>query len=307
MIKDYFSELNKIRIKSDLNYFTEKNGYFGITKNGDYSFGVLSSENNDKTLSINYKKISINCNIGLVSDQNNSIKRFHVINFKSESAEQVNLFYTLFSALLNDEKYTTDDFMSVYNMINEIFNFKTEYSVEELIGLYGELYFINAFGKKEILHNWHSDYNNKFDFSISEKFKIEVKTTLKNNRIHHFKHNQLTNEIYDIYVISLLLQSDDRGVKLSELILGVIMDLNPNTKVFNYLTNIYNFIITNKNFDYSFNSEYTNLNLKIFNSKLIPRFSETTKEGVFNAEYDVDLTNISGLILDEFRYLFNSK
>lgn len=306
MIRDYLSELNKIKLKTDLNYFTEKSVYFGITKNGDYSFGVESNDNNGKTLSINYKKISIICNVGLVSDESNSARRFHIINFKSESTEQVNLFFTLFSALFKDEKYSSDDFLSIYNMINEIFTIKKDYSTEELIGLYGELYFIVAFDKNEMLPHWHTDYNNKFDFSISEKLKIEVKTTLKNSRIHHFKHNQLISEIYDIYVISLLLQKDDKGIKLSELISNVLMDVDPNSKIFNYLAAVYTFIVSNKIYDYAFDSEYIKSNLKIFNSKSIPRFSETTKEGVLNAEYDVDLNNIRGLNIDEFRMFFKN-
>lgn len=40
----------------------------------------------------------------------------------------------------------------------------------------------------------------KFDFSISEKVKLEVKATVKNIRTHHFRHEQLMTEVYDIFV-----------------------------------------------------------------------------------------------------------
>ena len=53
---------------------------------------------------------------------------------------------------------------------------------------------------------------------LSEKKKIEVKTTLKEDRIHHFLHQQLDTDRLDIRVISILLQKDDAGMSLLDLI-----------------------------------------------------------------------------------------
>ena len=37
----------------------------------------------------------------------------------------------------------------------------------------------------------------KFDFSINNYKKIEIKTTTKDVRIHKFRHEQLVSDIYD--------------------------------------------------------------------------------------------------------------
>ena len=60
----------------------------------------------------------------------------------------------------------------------------------------------------------------KFDFSISEKVKLEVKATVKNIRTHHFRHEQLMTEVYDIFVLSYLLRYDDEGLSLFELLMS---------------------------------------------------------------------------------------
>ena len=56
-------------------------------------------------------------------------------------------------------------------------------------------------------------------FSISEKLKLEIKSTTKNSRTHHFRHEQLMTELYNIYVLSYMFRYDDEGLSLWELIL----------------------------------------------------------------------------------------
>jgi hypothetical protein len=300
-MRNYYSEILKLPILNDFNYLHENSKFLGKTKNGLFSFGVESSDYGQDSINISYKNLSLKCNTLLIDKDGLSKKKLHVVNLKTDSELQVNIFFSLFSLLLTEEKYSLEEFINYFNIINDIFVNKKPYTYESLLGLYGELSFINFFEDDDILNYWHDDNFNKFDFSVTEKIKLEIKTTQKTNRIHHFKHNQLTNEIYKIFVVSLMLQKDDKGQKLTELIIRFLDRKNLSSKMATYLLNILNYIRENNESDLSFNSDFTKMNLRVFEANSVPRFSEPIKEGVFNAEYDVDLTNIKGMSLEELK------
>ena len=84
----------------------------------------------------------------------------------------------------------------------------------------------------------------KFDFTLTEKKRIEIKSTLKANRTHHFKHDQLLSELYDIRVVSIMLRRSDVGISLGDLIEKI------NEEYFTHITVHYfpHFFIYNNNF-----------------------------------------------------------
>ena len=77
----------------------------------------------------------------------------------------------------------------------------------ELQGLFGELLTIIFFKNNynfDLTSYYQSISKQKFDFSIEQNKKIEIKTTLKPNRVHRFRLEQLNIENYDILIISIL-------------------------------------------------------------------------------------------------------
>jgi hypothetical protein len=57
-----------------------------------------------------------------------------------------------------------------------------------------------------------------FDFSTSN-IRLEIKTTIGNQRVHHFSHRQVfALEGEEIVIASILLQEDDTGLNLKQLI-----------------------------------------------------------------------------------------
>ena len=93
----------------------------------------------------------------------------------------------------------------------------------ELQGFYGELYAIKHFYQLglNLGDYWQKKEKMKFDFSISAKKKIEIKSTAKELRIHHFKHEQLLSDLYDICIVSIMLRADDQGFSLLDLVRDV--------------------------------------------------------------------------------------
>lgn len=65
---------------------------------------------------------------------------------------------------------------------------------------------------------WQKRNKMNFDFTINRIKRMEVKSTIQSIRIHHFKHEQLLSDLYDIMIVSCLLRKDDAGLSLFELI-----------------------------------------------------------------------------------------
>lgn len=132
----------------------------------------------------------------------------------------------------------------------------------------------------------------KFDFSISEKVKLEVKATVKNTRTHHFRHEQLMTEVYNIFVLSYLLRYDDEGLSLYDLLLICKEFMSKDARKLMRL----NYVLKNVGEDrlkyMRFNRTYTDANRHIYRAEDIPKFNQNTPSGVVNAEYDCILDNV---------------
>ncbi len=86
-------------------------------------------------------------------------------------------------------------------------------------GLWGELFFMKQIrGYAFWAPFWHSEITRLFDFSSSHD-RVEVKTTIGTQRVHHFSHRQVyALEGEEIVIASLLLREDDAGLALQELV-----------------------------------------------------------------------------------------
>jgi hypothetical protein len=137
----------------------------------------------------------------------------------------------LFSLLDYKSKKHIDSFdiMNILNGVND--NIQIEnYSFNEIIGVWGELSFLlhiiqNIQDKDkmfELLKSWESDFSrNKIDFRFNNiKAACEIKTTIKEERIHHISgHKQCIppENINDLYFVSIRIKDDDTGYSCNDL------------------------------------------------------------------------------------------
>lgn len=86
-------------------------------------------------------------------------------------------------------------------------------------GLWGELFVMSGVrGFAFWAPFWHSETTRRFDFSASNR-RVEVKTTVGPERIHHFSHRQIfALEGEEIVIASLLVCQEGTGLSLRELI-----------------------------------------------------------------------------------------
>ena len=138
----------------------------------------------------------------------------------------------------------------------------------------------------------------KFDFTISEKKRLEIKSTLKSNRTHHFKHDQLLNELYDIRIVSYLMRRSDYGISLKDLIERTRDEYADNFALLMHIEDLVAHVDQDQLRGIRYDEVYLKENLKYYDAKEIPHFNEKTPDGVFNAEYDCSLDTSPALSED---------
>ena len=284
--------------------------YIGVDKDLNCTFVVVSDTPQKKQIKQCTKMLCIECNTQVTYTLDGEARTdiVNIIRCFSKNSSEIEMFLELVSVFIADKDYSDEHLINAFRTIKAFFENKSEPSENELRGLYAELYTIKFF--KDALHLerfWQSRDKLKFDFSITDKIKIEVKSTIKPNRIHHFKHNQLMTDIYEIFIISYMLQHDDEGLNLYDLIMESKETLKADpmklVKIDTVLKNTSDFRLK----EISFNTDLTDLNMKFFKAEDVPKFNQISPNGVTNAEYDSNLDNINGIELNAFIETINSR
>lgn len=238
--------------------------------------------------------LSVECNVPVVINIGGQISNeiVHILRCHSTNRKEISVFIELVSSILHGATASLQNVIDAFDTIQRFFANKREPTDNELIGLYAELYTILTYHDSlGIERFWQSKDRMKFDFSFTEKLKIEVKATTRSTRTHHFRHEQLMKDLYDVYVISYMLRYDDAGLSLFSLIENCKPLLKP------YSSKLMRLLIVQKNVSEErlqgicFNTNYTEENKSVFSAVDIPKFNQSTPDGVSNAEYDCVLDN----------------
>lgn len=274
--------------------------YYGKKRNGEIVFMIPSNSikinsvcQETKSLLFHYNK---RCRFSLEGVPTEKI--MHVLVCKEKNRDKIEAFIRLTYAfsvgeLNNDQFYMP----KLFSSIAMLFDKQRQIAESELQGLFAELYVILYFYRNghRIDKYWQSRNKMKFDFSIDEKRRLEIKSTLKGTRIHHFKHDQLLSELYDIKVVSLMLQKNDCGISLKELVDSIRNAFSNNYALLLHLESIVSQVGESQLSCYKYDEMFIEKNIKFFDATDIPHFKEKTPEGVFNAEYDCCLDNVQSI------------
>lgn len=300
--KEYFDSSSKIT--NDFSLVECTDGIMiGIDKNSKLSVVIKSKNPHCFPIMQKTRNMSIECNMKVTYTLGNQVYKdnVHIIRCLEDHDKEKQLFLELVDVLIREGDNSQESIMETFNTLKSFFSDKKEISDNELIGLYAELYTICHFHEKLNIENfWQSRDRMKFDFSISDKVKLEVKATTKNTRTHHFRHEQLMTELYDIYVLSFMLRYDDEGLPLFDLIEKskevLILDSRKLIKINTVIKNTSEERLKNL----KFNNDYTISNMHFYKATDIPKFNQFTPSGVSNAEYDCVLDNVKYFQENEF-------
>lgn len=236
------------------------------------------------------------------NDDTIETKVVHLLTCKERDEEKIMAFIRLTKAFAQNDRDNDQYYLArLFSSISSLFDKERKVSEIELQGLFAELYTIRYFGKKscDLSRFWQSRNMMKFDFSISEKKRIEIKSTLKASRTHHFKHDQLLSELYDIHIISFLLRKSDFGVSLEDLVDEIREDYSDNYALLMHIEMSIAHVDKDMMRGIKYDELFLKENLRYFGAKDIPHFNEKTPDGVFNAEYDCCL-DTSPTVSEEF-------
>lgn len=269
--------------------------YYGIKHTGEYA--IASDIDKNYTAYVqSSKNLMLETNVNVLVKKDNSFdeKKLSIITLNRNASKYIEIFMLLFNAFKDSLK--CNDLSVLFYDLLELFSRQKSYSEIELQGLYGELFFIYVYKIKknvDLTHYYQRENYRKFDFSISGKEKIDVKTTLSKNRTHHFLLEQLNTFRYNIYIVSIMLEKDDKGLSLLDLIEFCLKNFDCN---YDFVKNMQNILLnTNKDIlsTVRYNENYLIENLRIYNALDIPRIKEKTQDGVYNVKFESDLTNVT--------------
>lgn len=271
--------------------------FYGIDHNRNIVFAIESlnprvSPILQKTGKLRFT-YNTKCMVHLESGKKESY--MHILTCYSKDEEDVEAFIRLTDSFVlsnNENKYPI---ASLFTSLSSLFvNDYASVNLNQARGFYAELYTIKYFhdNSVDIFPYWQKKERLNFDFSITSRKRLEVKSTITSIRNHHFLHEQLIGDIYDIYVVSIMLRNDDKGLSLSSLI-SEVREIARNS--FDTLLYIDKLVRGIQDEDISmirFDEEYTRRNIRFYNAKVIPKFDSEQPEGVSQTEYNSDLTNI---------------
>lgn len=303
MIQEILNNLQLLQINNDSGYQCFKTGchFYGLDSENNVVF-ITSSQNKQSTSIQQTKQLVLTKNIDCKLKVGDRVEtgRFDVLTCLSQNQEHIKAFIELTNLFVkNETSLTITDY---FICLKDLFTNKHKISSKELQGIYAELYIMHYMYQHgvDLFSLWQSIDKMKFDFSVSEIKKIEVKSTIGENRIHKFRHEQLVTDIFDVYIISVLLRKDDQGLSLFDLANLIKNECSHNLKVFAHVENLLlNYSIEDLK-TIKFNKLYTDKNIAIYKAGDVPRFKTRQPDGVSNTEYDSDLNNIKSRTVQEF-------
>lgn len=300
------SEINKLSLPdSGFRLIEIDNAFWGKDFEGNLIYALKTNDNIDsqKKISSKYLKLFIN-NEFMQSGENSTV--IYNILWIDKSIDFNNEIISIILAYneLQHPKSLIDFFMK----LSKIFKERPKLNKSGLIGFYGELILIFCLQSKiDLISLYQSRDKLLFDFSISEKFKLEVKTTTKNKREHHFKFDQINHPMLTVIIASIILDYDDKGTTIVQLINEIIDKFAPNV---DFLINIHSKLAE---FDKSdsdqirFNKVIACQSINFYNSLDLPQLlNEEERNKIYNLEFDADLSNLIPITFQDIFSLFGS-
>jgi hypothetical protein len=294
-IDEIIREIQTINVTPNSNSYTlipledEYGPFFGKNSAGNICFVVQSYSAHPRQNSRNTKELvlilDIECGFDINGEQKEMLSNILVCKSRNES--DIAAFIRLCTAFSSDD-LNSRSIVDLFSALTRLFSTKRPADANMLIGLVGELYTIYFFENMgtAISKYWQKKDLMKFDFTISPTKKMEVKTALGSERKHHFKHEQLYYEDYDIMIVSVMLRSSNQGISAYDLV--------------DYCRKLYSAdydrlnIIENRISNFSdedlkevvYDQKHLEDHIEFIPATNVPRFKEKSPNNLSNAEYD---------------------
>lgn len=294
MVKEIYEKICNIETPFN-NYLVfkvdESNCYFGKDAEGNIVFMMESSAPSVPSVYQETKSLRFifNQRCKLQFDSSIVSKTMHVFFCLETESEKVEAFIRLTKAFTCSNSELDQYYLArLFSSISALFDKQRQVSENEVQGLFVELYSILFLRENgcDIAKCWQSRKRMKFDFSLDYRRRIEIKSTLKSERVHHFRHDQLLCELYDIKIVSIMIRKNDRGISLWDVIERIRELYSDDFALMLHIENTILQIDNDYLYDLKYDEIYLKNNFRFYDAKDIPHFNEKTPDGIFNVEYD---------------------
>lgn len=286
--------------------FDGSDNYFGKDDKGFTLFLTKSFTNSKESNIIETKNLVFyyNKECSFILENRQYIDKVHILLCKSDDRNKIDAFIRLTKIFLNELQTISDkDYLALFKSLVFLFDKGKKTSEIEFQGLFAELYVMKYLGdiKCDVVNYWQSKEKMKFDFMINSKKRLEVKSTLKSIRVHHFLNEQLQINDYDIIVVSVMLQKSDKGMTLQNLI-DELRKRYPESFTLNYNIELFISEMSDelKN-EIKYDEKYISKHIKFYQAFNIPRLINNIPLGIYNISYDAVLENIDEMNRSEIK------
>lgn len=250
--------------------------------------------------SINLDLISVQyaqrCNLKINNDSHESY--YTIVRLKSIDPNIVRYFIDIVSLIL----VKIGEFPKQQHLINELktlvelFRLFSNTPLNSIQGLWAELFVIErACNPSYFVKSWHVSVNDIYDFNDGFN-KIEVKSTVKRQRIHHFSCEQLSpNSGSQLAICSIMMSNTGQGISVFDLKDSIEKRLSIEDRL--HLNGI---IIKTLGSDFEkavdtyFDYQKALDSYRIYNYADIPSIdTDAIANEISNLHYDCDLSNIN--------------
>ncbi len=227
-LTEIFQTLKSETLKSAINGFrvsdipSLSNHKIGIANNGMPMFFIRSSISSSvPNISLDMMSVQFCQLCRLIHDNGESIEStYTIITLKSVAEELSGYFLEIIYLVLlkigntPSQKVLVDEIEKVVDLFRQL----GQSSAKTVQGLWAELLMISqSKNPKYLVNSWHLSPTDTFDFNDG-KNKIEVKSTSKTKRIHHFSLEQLyPNEGSNLLICSVHTIPVGQGVNIFDL------------------------------------------------------------------------------------------
>lgn len=233
--------------------------------------------------------------------------RVAILECRSFDLQLTSYFFRVVSSLIDGDASTEDEaqLVNVLETIVALFRALQRPGTKTVEGLWAELAMIAWSARPALaIQAWHSDPHALHDFSVGH-FRLEIKSTAKPLREHHFLLDQLLRMDHGMTVIaSVMLQRDaTSGVSISELV-ERIRSLVPQIDVQSRLETIVIESLGTAWCDAEalrFNLDQARASLHLYKTDQIPSVPQPLPAGVRDVRFIADLSDIPSWPLAEAR------
>ena len=289
-----------------------KTHFLGINNENHIAL-LLKTENTSNISLVNFKGKNLRIFFERESSVNNNgvaeKDSFTVLHLISDKRSTQDYFVEICKLLLQNlgENPKLKLVQKELENVKDIFLNLHKNRIKEELGLWGELFLIYSQENKEkAITSWHMNAKDRIDFN-SGSIKVEVKTTLSNERKHIFKLNQLRNHYKEnVLICSIMTVEIENGLSIRGLVKKINNDIKPNIKLKleEKISSVLGNEILSLNFRY-FDETSARESLRLYNSDQIPAIDKDCLNlEVSNVSFTSTLTNTIPIELNKNKLFF---